>query len=1682
MKKRLYMILTVAAGAMLACGILAGCSSKESACAKGHTWADTQVVTAATCESGGSVLQTCTVCGATQTVETAPAGHQYAVATTIEPTCTTDGVIRSVCSVCGDMRQQTLEKLGHQTRKIAGVAPTCTADGYTDETVCDRCNEVIEAKTVLPKTAHTYERGVCSACGAEKQLTAKFLAGNDTVKEISFTVSTKDAVLAQAPAVPARDGYENGRWEEYSIGWEDVTIHAIYDIVHYTITYQDSKNAPNQNPAEYTVEQAVEFTSPELTGYKFEGWYSDGEKIDRIPVGTMGNYTLEARWSPVRYSITYEGVDPKAFDLPEEYTVEQAVALPANIEVRGRTFLGWEADGQAILSIPRGSYGDKTIHATFDVIRYTITYQDDKHAPNQNPAEYTVEQAVEFTSPELIGYKFEGWYSGGEKIERIPAGTIGNYTLEARWSLVRYSITYEGVDPDALGLPAEYTIESEVALPEDLGEKGREFLGWEANGRTVNSIPRGSHGDVTLRARFKAVTFRVTLDAAGGNAAKAFVYVGYAEKYNLPVPEREGYDFLGWYTNSGASGTPCTDAEGASLGTYLQYSDKVFYAHWASKTLLVTYDSQGGEPVAEKTYRYGDPFIPAETDNENGYLLDGWFNADGTVKYTEATPVTENMTVYAHWIESIPVSTKEGLLAIAQNPSANYHLTRDINLGGIVWTPIEEFSGILNGNGYSIISIILNCTGDAEKFGFILTNRGRIENLTMKDVIYSVALNEPQQGMNGGIFAAVNEGSICGCKVEVGSFHVSFYRHAEGGSITFNLNYGEIAGYNAEGALIENCRTGIDIVASIDVRGSGDNSHSKDMRLYIGGIVGNNAGTTTNCECSAKIDSTNIASGYSTHWGSGHEVGIARPYIGGIAGFTDGVGKITKCYATVGITIVSTSQAVEGQIYTHAGGICGELSGKESSIDSCYSYGTISGGGYNQTYFGGLVGYVLAEAMLTSSYSHVSISANIVGEYGGLVGRNEAIVRNCYATGNVSCTSTDANTCLGGFVGHGSASSNISMCYSTGNVSAKGGNTGYFIGLNDLGGSVYKVYYLSGATVELNGTVLNQVTEFGVASKQLGELWSEEFLVSELYWDAEGWIILFDEDPILDWETSVSHSYETYVVEPTCEDFGYTVYVCRDCNRIFVRGYTVPLGHDYDYDDPVVHDRTCEDDGHTYYRCRNEEEDILHDSGLVDPAQGHIKGKIEEQQDATCTEEGFVRYLCTVCGEEVIETIAPKGHTLPATGDDGNATEGSCSKDGDVVMGHTARVTCTVCHEVIRESEDVSPHKYTVVEEGSSKATCLTDGKEIRKCVICGHVEEIVLPATGHTVLEGTARCVVCQQFVIDEKQIVEIKNVQDLKNITLNPAGIYMLKANIDLQGEDWIPLGTEQSPFTGWLFGNGFKISNLTVTGKKYGGLFAFNEGRLVGLTVENATLIAENVGGATLGTFAAVNRGSILNCTLEGDVFLKLSIARVVDDFNAHFEDYAGYAGGFAGENASRGEISKCNMDASIVFTLTHSMQNTAQVDWRYYVLKMWKRDYAISLASFYAGGIAGINRGVIASCGALGSTYVQNVQKLDIRHSGTLPTLLGEKQYFYNAGFGTLTTDIYAGSLAGYNVNTVRESSARRIAFEQADGVTSSEGLLFGMTMEMKTQWGMDNGYGALVGANATEGICDNLVVY
>ena len=274
------------------------------------------------------------------------------------------------------------------------------------------------------------------------------------------------------------------------------------------------------------------------------------------------------------------------------------------------------------------------------------------------------------------------------------------------------------------------------------------------------------------------------------------------------------------------------------------------------------------------------------------------------------------------------VSTVEDLKAMENGYI--YYLSNDIDMSGIPFEPLKEFSGVFDGQGYTIsnLSLIKNYEDVSPIIGlFSIARSAIIKNLNITDINYIItvksAVNSDLYSYTGGLAGQVLDWSIIE-NVSV-SGNIVINNQTNGSSYT-----GGIVGF-ASRSLWEN------ISASINIEFSGNNNYSP-----VGGIVGT-------------LSESSMSVAYAEGLISG------KYNVGGIVGSLES-SNISNVY--------SIDFVISGLKYV--GGVAGRTS--RSSINDSYSISILSN---NIEYQGGIIGYAGNVSVITNAYSYSTYNGNL---------------------------------------------------------------------------------------------------------------------------------------------------------------------------------------------------------------------------------------------------------------------------------------------------------------------------------------------------------------------------------------------------------------------------------------------------------------------------------------------------------------------------------------------------------------------------------------------------------------------------------------------------------------------------------------------------------------------------------
>ena len=521
------------------------------------------------------------------------------------------------------------------------------------------------------------------------------------------------------------------------------TYTANYEIIPYTITYEnitDEERTALNNPTGYNVEtETFTLSNPNTRldgdGNKlqdFLGWDDGNGNVSKnvtITQGTTGNKTYTAVWkeNDDSYSITYElnGGIPSSPN-PSTYTraTETFTLNPPSKD--GYNFIGWSGTNligntNIIVTIPKGSAGDREYTANYEAISYTITYKgltNVEKALLENPITYNVEtNTFTLNNPtsrlDDKGYPIEdfvGWDDGSGNVSTnitITKGTTGNKTYTATWvaNVDDYSITYslDGGTPSEPN-PSTYNRQTESFTLHNPSKNGYTFLGWSGTDilglSTSVTVPKGSAGDRLYYAYYQAIPYSISYNGlteeeinAANNPSS---YNVETETFGLTNPIREGYQFTGW------SGTGITNKSTSVTVPRGSTGNRVYTAHFEKLEYSLTYTYNGGVPSEENPSKYSIDSAPITLHNpsKNGYTFIGWSGTD--LVGNENTEVT------------IPTGSTGHRSFLANYNPITYHITYDYNGG-----ELEE--GATNPSTYTIETPDISFNTPVKE-GYIFTN------------------------------------------------------------------------------------------------------------------------------------------------------------------------------------------------------------------------------------------------------------------------------------------------------------------------------------------------------------------------------------------------------------------------------------------------------------------------------------------------------------------------------------------------------------------------------------------------------------------------------------------------------------------------------------------------------------------------------------------------------------------------------------------------------------------------------------------------------------------------------------------------------------------------------------------------------------------------------------------------
>ncbi|MBQ3016212.1 MAG: InlB B-repeat-containing protein [Clostridia bacterium] len=517
--------------------------------------------------------------------------------------------------------------------------------------------------------------------------------------------------------------------------------------------------------------QINEPSLPQREGYKFAGWYTssdftEGSKYEFGSNAIVGHTTLYAKWENV-YPIVYliSNIDSTTTELIVNFNT--AIADLDITAPEGYVFGGCFKD----VNLVDPYEGTETISGNITVFvkwvpkKYTVSFNTLGGSAVESQSISHGELAVMPATPTKAGYTFEGWYSDSkyENSFDFYLNTITEAkTLYAKWVefnptvTVKSNVEYEGVYQwsEMIGYEKKLSV---VKVPDIYGYN---FIGYYTSDLLLNEVDANTviTEDVTVYAKYEKKVYTVSFDTEGGSAVEVQSVTHGLRASEPEDPSKEGYTFLGWYTDidfatefdfsrtkiesttviyakwerfyptvsyvsdiEGYTGSSSEVSYGAVLtepaaptlrgytfaGWYSDAkmltefdfasqikTDTVIYVKWQINSYTVTFESDGGSAIAPQTVTFGSKVTKPATPTKEGYNFVAWNKVDGTKFDFSSMLIDENITLYAEWTVEPQVIISFDSMGGSSHDAQNVYINRA--LGEDLPVPTKE--------GYSFVA------------------------------------------------------------------------------------------------------------------------------------------------------------------------------------------------------------------------------------------------------------------------------------------------------------------------------------------------------------------------------------------------------------------------------------------------------------------------------------------------------------------------------------------------------------------------------------------------------------------------------------------------------------------------------------------------------------------------------------------------------------------------------------------------------------------------------------------------------------------------------------------------------------------------------------------------------------------------------------------------------------------
>ena len=464
------------------------------------------------------------------------------------------------------------------------------------------------------------------------------------------------------------------------------------DVFYDEDVFSESIGASTQGTTNNTSATGVpDVNSEAVICHLNDGNIVDGE-CDKDSPWSVGENSISLNGSD-GFTVTFDaksgefpdGAKKQKIILKDRIITSEEISTPVHAD---SAFAGWSLNPEA--TEPDANLGmisgATTVYAVWYPI-YTITFSA---APGTYADGETIDTTIKVAKGDIISVTgievpttyvkngttlyFTGWSDTPQEFEadyEITASdtlhldgitATEDMTFYAAWTKAKtFTVTYNAhghgkTKVDFVNVEKGQTL---TEPPAPTPDNGYEYSGWCLD---TTECDKDHHFDFetkidknyTLYADWNAVEYKIIYNLNGGsnNAGNLLTYTIEDADIVFLAPEKEGYNFKGWFYNEGLS-------ESAKQITAGSTGDKAIYAKWEEKNYEITYMAGSGVlgSISPAIKRHGVSITLAEGGHYTleGYSQDGWATEDGGDRVYGLGAIYSdyaNLTLYPHWVKS----------------------------------------------------------------------------------------------------------------------------------------------------------------------------------------------------------------------------------------------------------------------------------------------------------------------------------------------------------------------------------------------------------------------------------------------------------------------------------------------------------------------------------------------------------------------------------------------------------------------------------------------------------------------------------------------------------------------------------------------------------------------------------------------------------------------------------------------------------------------------------------------------------------------------------------------------------------------------------------------------------------------------------------------------------------------